>query len=247
MILSLGSNNDDVKTLQAALRALSYYQPPARIDGEFGPITEKAVRAFQADNGLVVDGIVGSKTWSLVLKPVARAPWPIPRAWPLRALADGRVPVVTSGHSSRNPSRPTHHGVDIMYPYRPGDPPTKIGDGGRTRMFWIPPNTHAIAPFDGRIVLANNSATGQRAWLQHPSGWAAGFFHLDKIYAQVGQVVTVGDSIGRVADSPRGDDPDHLHFEIYWGDVADDVKGGRYPRGSVDPELMLRVTPYLPT
>ena len=34
-----------------------------KTDGIFGTKTEEAVEAFQADNGLVVDGVVGSKTW----------------------------------------------------------------------------------------------------------------------------------------------------------------------------------------
>ena len=34
------------------------------IDGIFGPITDEAVRNFQKENNLVVDGIVGTKTWN---------------------------------------------------------------------------------------------------------------------------------------------------------------------------------------
>lgn len=39
-----------------------------KIDGIFGAGTQSAVRAFQKKHGLVVDGIVGPKTWAELLK-----------------------------------------------------------------------------------------------------------------------------------------------------------------------------------
>lgn len=248
MILKLGSTGLDVRTLQAALRALDLYKPPAAIDGAFGPKTELAVKAFQLANGLTVDGVVGPVTWTALLAPASRAPYPIPRCWPLKCLPDGRKPQITSGHKARNGERSNHNGVDIMYPYRLSDPPMKVGDGGRAKNWWIPKDTFAIAPFAGEIVLADDSPTGKRAWLRHPSGWNAGFFHMDEFACAVGWSVNMGATIGRVADSPRpgSDDPDHLHFELYWGDIVSDVKHGKYARGSVDPELMLSLTPFLP-
>jgi hypothetical protein len=33
-------------------------------DGQFGAATEKAVRAFQKDHGLTVDGVIGKNTWA---------------------------------------------------------------------------------------------------------------------------------------------------------------------------------------
>jgi peptidoglycan hydrolase-like protein with peptidoglycan-binding domain len=36
------------------------------VDGKMGKQTRKAVRDFQRANGLVVDGKVGKKTWSLL-------------------------------------------------------------------------------------------------------------------------------------------------------------------------------------
>ena len=53
--LKKGSAGASVKYLQSALGVTS--------DGKFGPITDRAVRAFQAAQGLKVDGIVGPITW----------------------------------------------------------------------------------------------------------------------------------------------------------------------------------------
>lgn len=55
-----GSKGLYVTELQEMLKKRGY---TLKTDGIFGTKTEEAVEAFQADNGLVVDGVVGSKTW----------------------------------------------------------------------------------------------------------------------------------------------------------------------------------------
>lgn len=56
-----GSTGPDVTYLQQRLRFFNYN---VATDGIFGPMTESAVRSFQASNGLAVDGIVGQQTWA---------------------------------------------------------------------------------------------------------------------------------------------------------------------------------------
>jgi hypothetical protein len=47
------------------------------IDGEFGPATENAVKAFQKKKELTQDGIVGKKTFAALIKPMTDALSPI--------------------------------------------------------------------------------------------------------------------------------------------------------------------------
>jgi peptidoglycan hydrolase-like protein with peptidoglycan-binding domain len=62
--LKRGDRGQAVTTLQQVLRETGDYL--GEIDGIFGVQTEAAVRAFQKATNLVVDGIVGSKTWQLL-------------------------------------------------------------------------------------------------------------------------------------------------------------------------------------
>lgn len=63
-VLRQGSSGGSVKILQACLNGRGY---PLIADGVFGPATDNAVRRFQSNNGLSIDGIAGSRTWSALL------------------------------------------------------------------------------------------------------------------------------------------------------------------------------------
>ena len=65
-ILKKGSRNSYVTILQKKLVEKGY--DPKVIDGIFGPGCLAAVKQFQKDNGLVVDGCVGPKTWAALYK-----------------------------------------------------------------------------------------------------------------------------------------------------------------------------------
>ena len=58
--LKNGSTGAEVKKMQQRLKALGYLKGSA--DGDFGDATEAAVKAFQARNGLTVDGKAGTAT-----------------------------------------------------------------------------------------------------------------------------------------------------------------------------------------
>lgn len=67
MILRRGDSGEAVRKLQ---RKLGFTGND--VDGAFGPATQRAVRSFQASNGLLVDGIAGRNTWAaLKARPVA--------------------------------------------------------------------------------------------------------------------------------------------------------------------------------
>jgi peptidoglycan hydrolase-like protein with peptidoglycan-binding domain len=68
-MLALGSGYESsqgssaVRVLQRRMALAG--DSPGPIDGRYGPLTRAAVMRFQAEHGLVVDGIVGPQTWGL--------------------------------------------------------------------------------------------------------------------------------------------------------------------------------------
>ena len=69
--LRKGSKGEAVTDLQTMLLKLGYNLGPCGIDGDFGKATDAAVRRFQSDHRLTVDGICGTATWAELEKSVA--------------------------------------------------------------------------------------------------------------------------------------------------------------------------------
>ena len=80
-VIRSGSTGEAVTKLQTRLQELGYYT--GTVDGQFGPGTRTAVTAFQQQNGLTADGIVGAETSEALYADTAKpAVTPEPTATP---------------------------------------------------------------------------------------------------------------------------------------------------------------------
>lgn len=66
-ILSKGTEGDTIKAIQTLLIGYGYSCGKAGADGDFGNGTYNALKTYQKDKGLVVDGCCGAGTWSSLL------------------------------------------------------------------------------------------------------------------------------------------------------------------------------------
>ena len=76
--LRFGDQGVAVAELQADLADLGYFS--GRMDGRFGQLTRAAVLAFQADQGLSTDAVVGPMTWRWLQAAEPRPPREITQA-----------------------------------------------------------------------------------------------------------------------------------------------------------------------
>jgi peptidoglycan hydrolase-like protein with peptidoglycan-binding domain len=53
-----------IKDIQLALKNSGFYK--GALDGKFGPRTKVAIKDFQRENNLKVDGVAGKKTWQIL-------------------------------------------------------------------------------------------------------------------------------------------------------------------------------------
>lgn len=65
-LLQIGSNSALVTRVQQVLKDASYYT--GAIDGIFGTQMEQAVKAMQKKQGLQPDGVIGDRTWKILVE-----------------------------------------------------------------------------------------------------------------------------------------------------------------------------------
>ena len=101
--LELTMSGDDVERVQQRLYKLNYLKR-SEVTGYFGEITEKAVRVFQKNNKLTVDGTVGKHTLQVLFsddairaaKPVSTTPKPTATPRPTPTPRPGTTPRPTT-------------------------------------------------------------------------------------------------------------------------------------------------------
>lgn len=60
-----GDDGQEVLSIQKRLVELNY--TVSKLDGDFGPETEAAIKKFQADRGLEIDGVIGPQTYKILM------------------------------------------------------------------------------------------------------------------------------------------------------------------------------------
>lgn len=126
-MLRVGSKGSEVTALQEFLIANGYDLPKFGADGDFGSETLAAVKAFQTDQGLTVDGIVGPNTQGAIdgfsgtgsdpADPTDEATGDVPvdedpGADPVGGSGDGLVPGIMGGGTL---TKITRAGQDDLY------------------------------------------------------------------------------------------------------------------------------------
>lgn len=103
-MLRRGHHGEDVKQLQQKLKDAGF--DPGDIDGQFGPRTEAALRAFQQANGLRVDGRAGEESFkALGLEYIGRrrAPTQTPATGEAQGGVDGAGGGTPAGGAADSP------------------------------------------------------------------------------------------------------------------------------------------------
>lgn len=93
--LKRGDVGEEVEKLQTALHELGYDLGKPGIDGKLGPITEKAIKAFQEANGIIANGVVGPDTLAALEKAGTKVEEVTGNVNDLKGSCDSLIDVIT--------------------------------------------------------------------------------------------------------------------------------------------------------
>ena len=144
LVYKIGSKGEGVKALQSALADAGYY---VKVDGDYGPKTEAAIKAFQKASGVRDDGIAGPVTMSLL------------------AAAKDSAPEITKAHINTHITRCTDRQVKYIAIHYTAGSTSRKGTALSTRNVFL--SRSASADFvvdDGLIVQINPDIRNYYCW-----------------------------------------------------------------------------------
>lgn len=198
VLLRPGAQGPDVKRVQEALIGKGV-NVPGGADGSFGTGTAAALRTFQTNRGLTVNGVVDRATWeALELHLDPSGARPTIEVFPMQ----GPCFFIDTWGAARSGGR-RHEGVDIIG--ASGLEIYAVVTGTITRVYRDRPGT---LTGNGLRLTAPD---GTYYFYAHLSGFAEGI--------EVGTEVTAGQVIGYNGSTGNSSTP-HLHFEIHPGGGA---------------------------
>jgi peptidoglycan hydrolase-like protein with peptidoglycan-binding domain/predicted chitinase len=147
-----GINNlnriEDVKRLQTALQNNRYFNRNEKIDGLFGPKTERALKQFQTDRDLEPTGTTNLDTW------IALFGLP-PREKPVR-----KVPILRIGDGLQHPTLIE----DVKTLQRALQREGLLARDETIDGFFGPKTERAVKAFQRRMFLVSDGIVGQETW-----------------------------------------------------------------------------------
>ena len=179
--LSYGSKGDAVRNLQKALKSLGY---SVSTDGDYGALTQKAVKNFQKVNGLEADGVAGSSTQELLYSGNAKK-YDAEAAGETNTLPEG---VGTASGPSTSSVKLLHWFNDIKPTVRTGqtvnvfDPATNLQWKLRFYSLGRHADSEPLTATDTQIMFKafgnTNTWTPKPVYVQLPSGvWTLASMH----------------------------------------------------------------------
>ena len=197
-LIEPGEQGEYVKVIQKAFGI-------AKPDGVYGPVTKKAVVAWQKENPKFgeADGVIGPKTFAAIKK-LAESPTTV------KSEVKVSEPAAPS-KKGKNSSLPIKNGK-ITTPYKKKG--SMWSKGYHTGVdFAVPQGTPILAVSNGKIENANwGSAYGTHIIQKVEQGWVI-YAHLSKSLVKPGDRVKVGQVIGHSGNTGNSSGP-HLHFEL---------------------------------
>ncbi|MGN6153241.1 MAG: peptidoglycan-binding protein, partial [Lysobacteraceae bacterium] len=256
-LLVKGEDGPGVKRLQESLNAagVRVNGQPLPTTGHFGDQTEAAVRQFQQQRGLEVDGKAGRDTLTaLGIQPgqAQTTPQPAPQTpsqtqTPSQPQPAPQQPAPQPQTTPGGNTWPAPGNFNVNRADKPGEGEGEFGTpraGGRDHkgidiQGKVGDPIESFGP--GRVIFSGQmQGYGNTVVIQHDNGLQTLYGHLNSRSAEVGQRVTentVIGTMGRSGNTPSQGDT-HLHFEVRENSNGV-VLGGQ----AVDPRKYLEFPP----